>query len=54
MPIWLRNFTFKQIQDFFKPQDTNSKSWVEGNAKNEASKNKVITPPTYITKASKK
>ena len=56
MPIWLRNFTFNKIKEWYNPQnDTNDSSWVENaDIKKEASKNKKIQPPSYITKASKK
>lgn len=56
MPIWLRNFTFNKIKEWYNPQnDTNDSSWVESSEiKQEASKNKKIQPPSYVTKASKK
>jgi len=57
MPIWLRNFTFNQINDSYVEKNKNKnaeQSWVQGDAKNEAAKNKKIQVPTYVTKASKK
>jgi len=56
MPIWLRKYTFDKIKDWYNPKNKNSNedSWVGGAAKEEASKNKQIKVPTYITKASKK
>jgi len=58
MPIWLRRLTFNKIKEWYdKKSETQKKaenSWVEGEAKQEASKRKKITPPSYITKASKK
>lgn len=56
MPIWLRNFTFNKIKEWYNPQnDTNDSSWVENaDIKKEALKNKKIQPPSYVTKASKK
>ena len=55
MPLWLRRFTFNKIKEFHLPkEDENEKSWINGNVKEEASKNKTIKPPTYVTKASKK
>jgi hypothetical protein len=57
MPIWLRNFTFNQINNSYveKNKDKNAEqSWVQSEAKNEAAKNKKIQVPTYVTKASKK
>ena len=57
MPIWLRNFTFNQINNSYTEKNKNQKaeqSWVSGEAKQEAAKNKKIQVPTYVTKASKK
>jgi len=55
MPIWLRNYTFNKIKEHYSPKDDdNSESWMNGTAKEEASKNKKIKVPSYITKASKK
>jgi hypothetical protein len=57
MPIWLRKFTFNKIKEFYESQKStkNEDSWVNNSeAKQEASKNKNIKVPTYVTKASKK
>jgi hypothetical protein len=56
MPIWLRNYTFNKIKEWYTPenQNPNEDSWVGGIAKEEASKNKQIKVPTYVTKTSKK
>lgn len=56
MPIWLREYTFHKLKDFYNQEskNPNEDSWVQGNVKEEASKNKKIQIPTYITKASKK
>ena len=57
MPIWLRNLTFNLIDKYYSEQNKNTKaenSWVSGEAKEAASQNKKITPPSYVTKASKK
>ena len=56
MPLWLRRYTFHTIKEWYENQTPkeNDDSWVKGAAKEEASKNKKITPPTYVTKASKK
>tara|TARA_B100000497_G_C7621142_1_gene373172 strand:+ start:767 stop:937 length:171 start_codon:yes stop_codon:yes gene_type:complete len=56
MPVWLRNFTFDRIQDYYKEQSQTQdaeQSWVKGEAKQIASQNKVNVP-SYVTKASKK
>jgi hypothetical protein len=57
MPIWLRKFTFHKLREHY--EDKNSKSQndnVETSIKNlkSAQANKTITPPSYVTKASKK
>jgi hypothetical protein len=57
MPIWLRKFTFHKLREHY--EDKNSKSQndnVETSIKNlkAAQANKTITPPSYVTKASKK
>ena len=57
MPIWLRKFTFNKIKEWYENQKPtkNEDSWVNNSeAKQEASKNKNIKVPTYVTKASKK
>jgi len=56
MPIWLREYTFHKLKDFYNQENKNPNedSWIQGNVKEEASKNKKIQIPTYITKASKK
>ena len=58
MPIWLRNFTFKKLKEWYDQSSNknqhNENTWVQGSIKEEAFKNKKITPPSYITKASKK
>jgi hypothetical protein len=56
MPIWLRNYTFNKLKEYYH-QSTNTKnedSWTQGSVKEEASKNKQVQVPTYVTKASKK
>ena len=56
MPIWLRNFTFNKIKEWYdksKPKAVDE-SWTNGGAKAEAAKNKQIKPPSYVTKASRK
>jgi hypothetical protein len=56
MPIWLRNFTFNKIKEWYeksKPKDVDE-SWTNSETKSEASKNKKIKPPTYVTKVSRK
>ena len=66
MPIWLRKFTFFQIQNFYKEaikQTQNGQSGNKTTLGNSTGKintpefaqaSKKYTPPTYVTKASKK
>jgi hypothetical protein len=56
MPIWLRNYTFNKLKEWYNQEtkNPNEDSWTNGVAKEEASKNKQIKVPTYVTKASKK
>jgi len=55
MPIWLRKWTFYRLKEYLNPNpNQNDSSWTEGAVKEEASKNKKIRVPTYVTKASKK
>jgi hypothetical protein len=58
MPIWLRNFTFNKINEFYQQQNkqnNNVKKSIE-NMKSAGAEaiNKKQSPPSYITKASKK
>jgi hypothetical protein len=56
MPIWLRNYTFNKLKEYYhqSKQNPNEDSWTQGHVKEEASQNKKIQVPTYVTKASKK
>ena len=56
MPIWLRNYTFYKLKDWYnqKNKNPNEDSWTQGQVKEEASQNKKVQVPTYVTKASKK
>ena len=56
MPIWLRKYTFDKLKEWYNQdnKNPNESSWTSGAAKEEASKNKQIQVPTYVTKASKK
>ena len=56
MPIWLRNFTFNKINGFYNQQnkqDNNVEKSIK-NMKSVGAMNKKQSPPSYITKASKK
>ena len=56
MPIWLRKFTFNKVKEWYdqSKSNKNENSWLSGEAKENAAKNKKVKPPTYVTKASKK
>jgi len=54
MPIWLRKFTFTKLKDYYHKTPKSEESWVTGEGREEAAKNKKIKVPTYVTKASKK
>ena len=57
MPIWLRNFTFNKINEFYEDSNNQNKSDVVQESINtlrSVGNTKPITPPSYITKASKK
>ena len=66
MPIWLRKYTFSQIQKHYdnekevneKAQNNDKTTLIDSSGNvNKSGFNKTakpITPPTYITKASKK
>lgn len=57
MPIWLRNFTFNKINEFYENYNDQNKSDIVQESINvlkSAGNSKSIIPPSYITKASKK
>ena len=55
MPIWLRNFVFNKIKEFYNETSSNNDT-VEKSiaAMKAAGADKKISVPSYITKASKK
>ena len=63
MPIWLRNFTFKKLQEHYdKINNAESENNVQksiaamksAGATKDKSPSTKISPPTYVTKALKK
>ena len=55
MPIWLRNFTFKKIEQTLSDKNKKEESWNDQSVKQAGLKQKnTISPPSYVTKASKK
>ena len=58
MPIWLRNFTFKNIKEYYDNQNSNSdneQTWMKGEAAQAAREQKSsLKRPKYKTGVSKK
>ena len=50
MPIWLRNFTFRKIQEFYEKE---KESYEKASKKNTLTQPDTIKKPTYSTKARK-
>jgi|TARA_R100000951_G_scaffold113247_3_gene114894 hypothetical protein len=50
MPIWLRNFTFKSIQEFYEKE---KEEYDKVNKKSQTLKGGQIKKPTYSTRARK-
>jgi hypothetical protein len=51
MPIWLRNFTFRKLEEHFKKQQ---EEYNKAQNKQTAPKSKIpAKPPTYSAKARK-
>ena len=54
MPIWLRNFTFSKLKEYYEnknssTQENNIEKSIQTMKK--ANADKTITPPSYVTKA---
>jgi hypothetical protein len=64
MPIWLRNFTYNQISDYYKEKNTKASKNQNQNGnvqldwanpdKSKIPSTPKISPPSYMTKMSKK
>ena len=57
MPIWLRLFTYNKLKEYYQNQNKNEEEDIVQKSiqtMKSVQNNKTITPPTYITKASKK
>ena len=60
MPLWLRRMTFQKLREFFDAKEKASQPRKEGEIdmanpnKSKIPDRKTISPPSYITKASKK
>ena len=50
MPIWLRNFTFKKMNDYYEEE---AKQYKKGTPSKSMPKGPAIRKPSYTTKARK-
>lgn len=55
MPIWLRKFTFNKLKEWYEKQNNKGKkedgdSWLKGEARNEASQNKTVSPMAHMSR----
>ena len=50
MPIWLRNFTFQKMQEFYEKE---KEEYDKANKKSQTLKGGKIKKPSYSTKARK-
>lgn len=57
MPIWLRKFTYKKIEEFYEKEkeqyENQSKTLTNKSSKEFVSKPDIKPKPTYTTKATK-
>ena len=55
MPIWLRNFTFNKIKQFYEDTSSNTDTVEKSiSAMKAAGADKKLSVPSYVTKVSKK
>jgi hypothetical protein len=54
MPIWLRNFTFQKLNEFYEKEAEATKKAGKGTSTNSAPKGPAIKSPSYSTKAPSK
>jgi hypothetical protein len=59
MPIWLRNFTFKKLKQFYDEQEksnntSNNNIDLANPDKSKIPSKRTVSPPSYIAKASRK
>lgn len=52
MPIWLRNFTFQKINEFYEKEAEEMKKANKGKGSSSMPKGPAIKQPSYTTKAS--
>ena len=53
MPIWLRNFTFQKINEFYEKEAEATKKASRGTTPSSMPKGPAIRKPSYSTKARK-
>lgn len=53
MPIWLRNFTFQKINEFFEKEAEEMKKSNKGKGGSSTPMGPAIKQPSYTAKASK-
>lgn len=53
MPIWLRNFTFQKMKDYYEKEAEEMKKATKGKGGNSMPQGPAIKKPSYTTKASK-
>lgn len=61
MPLWLRKFTFKKLQEYFnakeeasKPKSSNNPIDLANPDRSKMPTKKTVSPPSYVAKASRK
>lgn len=52
MPIWLRNFTFQKINEFYEKEAEQINKANKGNSSNSIPQGPAIKQPSYTVKAS--
>lgn len=53
MPIWLRNYTFQKMNEFYEKEAEEMKKASKGKGSSSMPKGPAIKTPSYTTKASK-
>ena len=60
MPIWLRNFTFKKLNEFYEAQSKSNNPKGKNDIdlanpnKSKMPPKRTVSPPSYVAKASRK
>lgn len=53
MPIWLRNFTFQKMNEYYEKEAEETKKATKGKGSQSMPKGPAIRKPSYTTKARK-